>query len=220
MGTEKSSFPTMSTSHWWTLRKQFCKTIPGIVTPDYLSTVLNMKIKSARTNVLPTLRIVKLIDENGKTGDMAKKWRDDGDYPQVCETIKGDIYPQELFDSVPNPLEDRDATTRWFSVKTGAGQEAVRRMVLFYLMLCEADPVKQSAIKKIVSQVKKEVVKVKKIKSKKVIPRKNVSESNIEPATIHINLQIHISADSSSEQIDQIFLSIAKHIYKSRVSSE
>jgi hypothetical protein len=31
---------------------------------------------------------------------------------------------------------------------------------------------------------------------------------------ININLEIHISADTSPDQIDQIFASMAKHIYK------
>jgi hypothetical protein len=31
---------------------------------------------------------------------------------------------------------------------------------------------------------------------------------------VNINLQIHISADASSDQIDQIFASMAKHLYK------
>jgi hypothetical protein len=31
---------------------------------------------------------------------------------------------------------------------------------------------------------------------------------------IHINLQIHISADASPEQIDQVFASMAKHVYQ------
>jgi hypothetical protein len=44
-----------------------------------------------------------------------------------------------------------------------------------------------------------------------------VGRSDTHPANgpaIHINLQIHISADASTEQIDQVFVSMAKHIYK------
>jgi hypothetical protein len=32
--------------------------------------------------------------------------------------------------------------------------------------------------------------------------------------SIHVDVQIHISADASLEQIDQIFASIATHLYK------
>jgi len=31
---------------------------------------------------------------------------------------------------------------------------------------------------------------------------------------VNINLQIHISADASPDQIDQIFMSMSKHLYK------
>ena len=33
---------------------------------------------------------------------------------------------------------------------------------------------------------------------------------------LHIDVQVHISADASVEQIDQIFASMAKHLYGSK----
>jgi hypothetical protein len=33
---------------------------------------------------------------------------------------------------------------------------------------------------------------------------------------LHIDIQIHISADASGEQIDQIFASMSKHLYGSK----
>ncbi|MCL6520389.1 MAG: hypothetical protein K6T99_11210 [Armatimonadetes bacterium] len=41
-----------------------------------------------------------------------------------------------------------------------------------------------------------------------------VSESRVAPdPSVHINVQIHIDANATPEQIDQIFASMAKHLY-------
>jgi len=40
-------------AHWWALRRKFKQSIPGVVTDNYIATVLNMDVTSARANVLP-----------------------------------------------------------------------------------------------------------------------------------------------------------------------
>nr|WP_256464725.1 MULTISPECIES: DUF5343 domain-containing protein [unclassified Bradyrhizobium] len=47
------------------------------------------------------------------------------------------------------------------------------------------------------------------------LPGQNSGSSLPHPA-VHIDIQIHISPDSSSEQIDKIFESMAKHLYGSK----
>jgi hypothetical protein len=37
--------------------------------------------------------------------------------------------------------------------------------------------------------------------------------STTQKPSLHIDIQVHISADASPEQIDQIFSSMAKHLY-------
>jgi hypothetical protein len=51
MAEQKKSFPMLPINHWWTLRKKFKQSIPGVVTDSYLATVLNMQVNSARANV-------------------------------------------------------------------------------------------------------------------------------------------------------------------------
>lgn len=103
------SFPMLPVGHWWTLRERFKQSIPGVVTDNYLATALNTQPKSARANVLPYLRDMGLIDDDGKTQDLAKAWRDDEQYADVCEKIRKEIYPDELIAAVPSPSEDRAA---------------------------------------------------------------------------------------------------------------
>ena len=105
-------------AHWWALRKKFMQSIPGVVTDGYLATVLEMQANSARANVLPYLKDLKIIDDDGRTGERAKQWRDDARYPTVCKEILQEVYPQELRDAVTDPAQ-RVQAEKWFAHFTG-----------------------------------------------------------------------------------------------------
>lgn len=213
--------------HWWTLRKKFKQSIPGVVTDNYLATVLEMNVNSVRANVLPFLKSLGIIDDDGKTTEQAKLWRDDGHYPDVCKTIVNKVYPKELLEAVPNPNENRDAAKRWFANHTGAGESACNRMAALYTVLIEADSTSQPDGKKLSSKPKsqnnKNTKSTTKNNKKQSVTEKSSSYDSPPPVSasnrnegpdININLQIHISADASSDQIEQIFAAMAKHIYK------
>jgi hypothetical protein len=186
-----------------------------------------MQEASARANVLPGLKTTRIIDNDGKPLDRAKKWRDDQQYANVCNAIRQDCYPKELLDAIPDPAKDRSGALRWFANHTGAGTGAVEKMVRFYALLSEADPAKGVVDAK--STDKRKPRKVESVSRKKVRPGALKHEVTLEdppnrqpkelgagPA-VHINLQVHISADASTDQIDQVFASMAKHIYKKGV---
>ena len=222
MAEQAKSFPMLPIGHWWALRKKFKQSIPGVVTDSYLSTVLDMQANSARANVLPFLKQLGIIDEDGKTGERATSWRDDGSYPDVCKEMISEIYPKELLDAVPNPNQDRPSAERWFGQKTGAGEAAVRRMAALYAVLVEADASKQpDQVKKDRPAQEREKERPKQNpKSAPVPPQQSHVEHRTPPAVaapgININLQIHISADATPDQIDQIFASMSKYIYPNR----
>ena len=220
----KESFPSIPVTHWWKLRNKFQQSIPTTVTPGYIAAALNMKENSAKANVRPALIAFGIVDENGKPKDRAVKWRGDEEYTSVCEEIRKEIYPKELLEALPPPTPDRDSVERWFANRTGSGKGAVGKMTTSYLLLCEADPSKTQGIpKKTPSSAKKKKpaspppkvpATTKPITSsvvtsqgkEKVIPQ-------ITPS-IHIDIQVHISPDATVDQIDQIFASMAKHLYK------
>jgi len=230
MAEEKKTFPMLPVGSWWELRKKFRQSIPGVVTDSYLATVLNMQAGSARNNVLPYLKQLGIIDEEGKTGERARLWRDDEHYPEVCKAILDELYPEELLHAVPDPNADRERAERWFANKTGTGQVAARRMVGMYALLAEADVSKQP------DREKDRETKDRPRKGAGERPSREQEKVEVQPATapspnpstpehrqrvnngqpppgININLQVHISADATPDQIDQIFASMAKHIY-------
>jgi hypothetical protein len=226
MAEEKKSLPMLPITHWWALRRKFKQSIPGVVTDNYLATVLEMGANSARANILPFLKTLGIIDEDGKTLERAKQWRDDEHYKEVCQAMLKEIYPGDLQEAVPDPIRDRSQAERWFANHTGAGQAAVRRMVALYSVLVEADASKQPEQEKAgrPRKASQEPPAPKPRKLSKALPggeagaaQRGPNNSVRQPQQapgININLEIHISADATADQIDQIFASMSKHIYR------
>lgn len=217
---QKESYPAIPAKHWWILRKRFQQSIPGTVTPGFLATTLNMKEQSAKANIIPSLIMMGIIDEEGRPTDRATKWRDDVTYSEVCQEIRNELYPQELLDAVPGPAVDRPAVERWFASRTGVGQVAARKFAIVYELLTVATvsekletrptparprpPAKREPSKKAPAPAKEE---------------KPAVFSDLVPS-IHIDVQIHISPDARADQIDQIFASMAKHLRNLRERSD
>ena len=228
----RRSYPMLPTSHWWALRKKFRQSLPGIVTDSYLATVLSMGANSARANVLPFLKTLGIIDQEGKPTQRAKLWREDDHYAEVCKAILSDVYPNELREAVSDPVTEKAKARSWFAQNTGVGEEAANRMVAMYTVLIEGDASKQPDDKK--PTAKKASVKSSTTAKKAIAPTKSgVVQQTTNSGDgagsggdhghrkglshgpeVNINLQIHISADASADQIEQIFASMSKHLYK------
>ncbi len=220
--SEKKTFPNIPVSHWLRLRKQFKKSIPGSITSNYIASVLGMTENSARTNILPSLRMIGMIDENGTTNqDMAVKFRDDERYKKLCAEILENNYPQDVRDAFPDSEADKDSIKTWFMNETGVGSSAAGRVAGFFVTLLEANPQAEISQKK--PKQSKPQTKSTKVnpKIKKKSPKQKDSEArSSNPATgnkapdLNINIQIHISSDATPDQIETIFESMSRHLYQ------
>ena len=227
----KATYPSMPTSSWHKLREQFKRTIPSVVTDSYISSVFDITEKSARSNILPSLRYTGLIDNEGKPTDLAVKWRDDGQYQEVCEQMRREIYSSELIDLGYDNASQRNEIQRWFANSIKVGATAARKMTSFYLLLCESDPNKvapKKATPKKVAPKKVTQSNEQKTKAKADRQGEHSSTSESQDSTelqgasrviqenrgpeLHFNIQIHISPDSTVDQIDAVFASMAKHL--------
>lgn len=218
-GTE-SSFPMMPVSRWWELRERFKKTIPTDLSDSTIASILNIQERSAQNNIMPYLKKIGFINAEGKVNEIAKDWRDDVKYPEVCKKIISEIYPKDLIENYPEPEKEIDGVKRWFAHASGAGDSAVSKMATFYLTLASGK------ILEIGAKVKKEKVQIEKAKNHRKEIKPSIIEKDQEmqkedhkevmhkKTDIHIDLQIHISPELSLEQIDKIFESIAKHLNK------
>jgi len=228
----KEKYPTIPAKQWWVLRNKFKQSIPSTVTPGYLAAALGMIEKSAKQNVLLALVAFKIIDQDGKPTERAKQWRDDEQYPTLCEQIRQEIYSSELVDAFHPPAPDKNAVERWIASKTGVGESASGKMAATYLLLCEANPqAGQDVNNTTPAKLARKVIKPRPLPWAKTpegitdnipvstenipvhIERPKVAISQPIPS-IHIDIQIHISADASNTQIDQIFASMSNHLGK------
>jgi hypothetical protein len=182
-----------------------------------------MKEISAKSNVIPSLVVCGLLTDDGTPTALARRWREDNEYPAVCKEMSARIYPDELRDAAPGPDVDREAVERWFRSHTGFGVAAAKRYALVYsliesAMLPEDAPRERSRSRAIAGgRMRRESRPTTEVKGENVDghvggPRPNGQRPSFEPA-INLNIQVHVSPDMSPEQIDQIFKSMARHFY-------
>ncbi len=232
MNDNTTSYPKIPARQWQQLRKIFRRTIPKTVAVTYLANALTLKESSARV-YLSSLRTTGLIDDNLEPTELANRWRHDDQYKEVCETMLTSVYPQELRDLQSGPDADAGKVRDWFMQYRQIGEGAARQMATFYVMLCQADPAEPEA-----NGNQKEVGKKEKSsRPAKSGPAKTASGANVPNLTehanvsvapqdvgdrervhgrtpsLHIDIQVHISPESTAEQIDHIFASMAKHLF-------
>ena len=124
---EKKFYPMLATRSWWLLRKKFKQSIPAKVDSLYCKKVLGGSEKSATGNVIPYLKDIGLIDEEGNTQQaFATRWRNDSEYEKICEEIKKKIYSTDLLDKIQDPASERKDTVEWFMSKTRVGEGTFR----------------------------------------------------------------------------------------------
>lgn len=221
---EKQVYPMLSEKSWWQIRNQFKKTIPSVVNVSYLKSLLSLNSDQSARNIMAPLRQMKIIDLEGKPLPRATDWRSDTKYPEVCNTIISEIYPQELLDLFPDPQIDNAAAKSWFMDTCSLGNNAAGKIVSTFSLLksgeikTDVDAVKPSPSKRRKKKVQEDQANMRTADKEDSVPTQtedvalSVANASLAPA-VHIDLQIHISPDASAEQIDKIFASMAKHLY-------
>ncbi len=231
MANDDSSYPKIAESSWWQLRELFNKKVPAVVTSTYIATALSMGEASARSNIIAPFKKIGIIDDDNKPTDLAYDWRDDHKYAAVCESLIQTYYPQELRDLFHSPDADLQKLTNWFMNNARCGQPAAKMFARFYLLLLKADISEAETTKATKSPKEGSPKTTAKTKSTKrtitnvAVPQDATQIPNQSPShphshktilgkapELHINIQLHISPESSPEQIDKIFESMAKHL--------
>lgn len=216
-----NGYPMISEKNWWTIRDKFKATVPSVVTANYVKTLLTMgSDNSANSNVIIPMKRIGLLDDDNKPTALAYDWRLDNKYKSACDVIIKSVYPTELLDLFPESDIDRNSAKNWF-MGQGVGEAAANKMVALFMLL-KSGEIKE---KKTTTVSKDKTMKKANPKATKAV---KVSTENSPVATttvqsgmtissnqpnLHIDLQIHISPESTSEQIETIFASMAKHLY-------
>lgn len=220
MQEDRKRYPTIPEKAWWTLRERFKKAIPARVDPAYLASVLGVTPHSAQVNILPALKVMGILDPEGKPTDLAVKWRDDDQYPKVCATIRERVYPRELLDVAPT-AGDRKEAERWFSNNSKGGASLVGKLTRVYALLTEGSPKRGTGLPAGPPIRSPRTTASNKPVAASRPPRPKAGADDRDTAeagragripSIHFNVQVHISPDASPEQVEQIFASMGKHL--------
>lgn len=220
MAEQNNGYPMISEKNWWTIRDKFKATVPSVVSSNYVKTLLTMSSdNSANSNVISPLKRLGLIDDDNKPTLLAYDWRLDDKYEEACDSMVKSVYPVELLDLFPDSSVDRNTAKNWF-MSQGVGQGAANKMAALFSLLKngeigEKKPVNKKANNIAKPKVKQDKTTVLKNETSSIdaenIPKK--TDNSINRPNLHIDLQIHISPDSTPEQIETIFASMAKHLY-------
>lgn len=223
----RTSYPRIPASNWWELRRRFRQSPPKEVSLSYLQTVLGIG-EGAAKNLLPSLKATGLVDDAGKLTERAMRWREDDQYAAVCAEIRDQVYPDGLRDALPPPDPDRAQVERRFARETGTGQAAANKMASFYILLAEGDveaaqkgqdattPKPRGGKGGGSRSARADVPRP--LRAREAAPAARRRERSVdvtaEQPSLHLTVQIHIDSGASLEQIDQMFASLAKHLYR------
>jgi hypothetical protein len=239
MADEQKSLPFIGTKNWFAVRRMFKRRIPPQVTYSLIAADLSMSEQSARANVVGGLRLIGLIDKDDKPTPLAIRWRDDEQYAAVCHEIREAVYPDELLTIAPDASTPQSKVENWIANKLRVGESAASKQAAFYMLLTRANLEQEAEIAgKQGDSKRKRAKKAEKLEPQPDAKREAVAspdtytasspspiaesleETEVETASrgrklhpsLHFDIQIHISPETTPDQIDQIFASMAKHL--------
>jgi hypothetical protein len=158
-------------------------------------------------SLLTVFKFVGLIDQSGVPTEIWRQFRGPNKGSALANAIR-DSY-KGIFDVYPD-AQDRtpQELAHIISISSSAGKQVIDKTVRTFQILCEEADFSATgpAFQSIEENNQGEV-------DRSEDTKKNHLEGN-QNLSIHINIQVHISPEATSEQIDKIFESMAKHLYR------
>jgi len=193
--------------------EQFFTKIKQVGKPEQATnkwiTMIGFKSSNDRS-LIRVLQFLGFIDANHRPTEIWRNYRNSDHSKVLAKAIissYGDLY--KLY---PNAHEkNSEDLSNYFRGLTNASEQVISKAVSTFSSLCElADFSYEKGVEKLKSSTRKEE------HIEDEIPRQPHSETirsfSFDPS-VHIDIQIHISPDSNSDQIDAIFKSMSKHLY-------
>lgn len=160
------------------------------------------------------LKIAGLVDPSGVPTGVWSSYRGSHHKKVLGDALRAGY--AELFAVYPNAWESSNSDLEnVFSTSSTAGKQVIAKTVSTFKALCECaefSPSGQRAAAALQSPALHSPV-VERLASGPVTP-----SSDMRNPSVHIDIQIHISPEASVDQIDQIFKSMAKHLYGAKAS--
>ncbi|MHA6641766.1 hypothetical protein [Mesorhizobium sp. A623] len=222
---EKNRYPQIPSTVWWGVRSIIQRTPNATIDERLLGVQLNVQEVAARAYIFE-LRNVGLLTEEGKATPLAQKWRLDESYTDAVGQIIQSTYPEGLIQVAPPGEAERQKVVSWF-LREGFGQGAAGNKAATYLLLSSPTPNEPPRVSTKVAQndgtprsrKQADATKPGKTSNAKPLDRSGDRGNNshrrdgVEAFPLNLNVQIHISADAGTEQIESIFKAMKRYLY-------
>jgi len=193
------------------------------VSDNYLIAQLNVQATAAQ-QYLRELKKVGLLDEEGKPTEAAKRWRFDDTYREAADEILHTAYPNDLIELAPPGDNDRQKAVRWLMQAADLGEGAARNKAATYFMIGSNEPPSDAVASKNTRSAPRAAAQKKEASPRKSPTLLESKKSSAEPPhnpgggsadaamPLNVNVQIHISADATTDQIEAIFANMKKYL--------
>jgi hypothetical protein len=225
-----TSYPKVGSAAWRQLRARAASTPSTKFTSPYVATLLNMGTPdSAANNVVLPMRRLGLLEEDGSLSALGQKWRNDSTYAEACQEILDAVYPDELASLTDGGGRPDKALVATWLQHQGLGESNARQMAATYVLIAskeisngttaESDSgggrrrPQKTAVKGKKSSSKNGSIEAPRVPEEEEEQRREDSQNSGFP-NVHLDIQIHIPATATPDQIDQIFASMARHLYQ------
>jgi len=214
---DKSSYPQIPATVWWGLRSILQRTPSATIDDRFLMVQLGVQEAAAR-QYLSELKRVGLLSEEGKATPVAGRWRNDETYWGAVQEILKAVYPPGLLQVAPPEDAQRQKVVSWFTHE-GLGSGTAGNKAATYLLIASRTPNESPARSSSSPKASAEPARVAKVTAAKRPQARQESNQSVsrkvEAMPLNINVQIHISADATGEQIEAIFSAMRRYLYDS-----
>lgn len=219
-----TTYPKVTAKAWGALRARAASAPSTKFVPSTVAALLGLSSPaSARDNTVAPLQKLGLINEEGALTERGNKWRVDSSYPESCQEILDDVYPSELAALTTSDGEPDPQTVRTWFDQRGFGDSNARQMAATYVMIASKE-IPEPSEPRTTDEKRGQAKQGSRKAPKKATAEKSMADTDVLDAvpaprtstsapTVHIDLQIHVPAEATPEQIDHIFASMAKHLY-------
>lgn len=211
---DKPNYPQIPSTVWWGMRTSLRKSPNATVDDGFLAVNLGVQPAAAR-QYLAELKRVGILTDEGRATPLAMKWRNDETYREAADEIVRSCYPQSLLDVAPPGEADRAKVISWFMLN-GLGEGTARNKTSAYMLIAndpiqDAPDARSAAPARTPQNEKKTAKKVTTGSTSRRLDEQS-TRGRIEAFPLNVNVQIHISADASVEQIQAIFSAMRNYL--------
>ena len=219
MADKAAGFPQIPARVWWGVRDLLNRSPKMKFDDGSLAATLDVQPAAAR-QYLTELKRIRLLDEKGAATELGERWRHDEGYETVVDEILRESYPESLVNIAPAGQAERSSVERWFS-HAGLGSGTAKNKAGTYLMIANDRP-GETKVRTAPQRAEKPPSERRPATAKaKTAADSGIGQKTPPPARtptttsfpLNLNVQIHISADASTDQIESIFAAMKKYLH-------